>query len=41
MADKKSPKETAKLFEALTKAMVSGNPKPKVKQKRKRKVKKD
>jgi len=34
MADKKSPKETAKLFDAMTKAMVKGNPKPKTKVKK-------
>lgn len=39
MADKKTPKETVKLFEALTKAMVSGNPKPKAKGKKKPKKK--
>ena len=31
--DKKSPKETATIFNAMTKAMVSGNPKPKAKKK--------
>jgi len=40
MADKKSPKETAKIFGAMTKAMVSGNPKPKAK-KRKPTIKKN
>jgi hypothetical protein len=29
--DQKTPKETEKLFEAMAKAMVKGNPKPKAK----------
>lgn len=29
--EKKTPKETEKLFSAMTKAMVKGNPKPKTK----------
>jgi hypothetical protein len=36
--DKKSPKETASTFFAMTKAMVSGNPKPKRKSKAKKKA---
>ena len=35
--DKKTPKETASIFDAMTKAMVKGNPKPKVKVKVKKK----
>jgi hypothetical protein len=33
MAKTKSPKQTANIFEAMTKAMVKGNPKPKPKKK--------
>jgi len=41
MADeKKSPKETATIFNALLKASVKGNPKPKAKSKPKTKAKK-
>lgn len=32
--NQKDPKETEKLFKAMTKAMVKGNPKPKVKKKK-------
>jgi len=32
--NKKSPKETIALFDAMTKAMAKGNPKPKSKVKR-------
>lgn len=35
--DKKSPKETAAIFEAMAKAMVKGNPKPKKKRKKPKK----
>jgi hypothetical protein len=34
MAKTKSPKETASIFGAMTKAMVKGNPKPKPKGKK-------
>jgi hypothetical protein len=34
--DKKTPKQTANLFDAMTTAMVSGNSKPKVKKKTKK-----
>jgi hypothetical protein len=34
--DQKTPKETERLFKAMTKAMVKGNPKPKVKIKKKK-----
>ena len=37
MADKKTPKETANIFDAMTKAMVAGNPKPNKKAKPKTK----
>jgi hypothetical protein len=33
---KNSPKKTASIFDAMTKAMVSGNPKPKPKKKAKK-----
>jgi hypothetical protein len=36
MSKTKSPKDTAILFDAITKAIVSGNPKPNVKSKRKK-----
>lgn len=35
--DKRTPKETAKIFEAMVTASVSGNPKPKPKKKNKKK----
>ena len=37
--DKKTPQETAIIFDAMVKAMVSGNPKPKTKKKGKPKKK--
>jgi len=37
MSKTKTPKETASIFDAITKAMVSGNPKPKRKKKAKAK----
>lgn len=36
----KSPQKTASIFNALTKAVVKGNPKPKLKKKRAKKSKK-
>ena len=38
MSKKKSAKETAETFLAMTKALVSGNPKPKAKRKSKKKA---
>jgi len=40
MSKKNSPEKTENLFNLMTKAMVSGNPKPKVKKKKAVKKKK-